>query len=338
MLLANSTNYQRWLIPYRNVACWFVFASVSLLGMNQVLAQSIGSGTLPPPLEPQLSAPGTAGGMEYPPYPAVPSVDMENLLNDYAPGASSETIISSSTVIEPLPMSEQRVAWYRRYPWLWVPMDGWTNSVEFGLNGSTGNSETTSIQTGADLKRETDVYTFSVDIDYQRTQAAGNETQNNGRLNTSFDRLLGGTPWSAFVKTGLEYDEFKAFDLRFNINSGLGYYWVRSESTTFVTRFGAGTSREFGGPDDSWVPEAVFGYEASHQLTERQKIKGQLEYFPQWDDFSSYRIVSDVSWEILLDGVDNLSLKLAATDRYDSTPQGLKPNDLFYSALLLWKF
>ena len=29
---------------------------------------------------------------------------------------------------------------------------------------------------------------------------------------------------------------------------------------------------------------------------------------------------------------------LAATDRYDSTPQGAKANDIYYSLLLLYKF
>ena len=33
----------------------------------------------------------------------------------------------------------------------------------------------------------------------------------------------------------------------------------------------------------------------------------------------------------------NLSFKLSVIDRYDSTPDGRKPNDLDYALLLLWK-
>lgn len=289
----------------------------------------------------QLPAPPANGGVpQIPPsidfgamQPIVPQPGVDGSQSDLPIGSAL-----SQNVSEPLPLAEEHRAWYRTYPWLWIPLDGWTNSVEFGLNGSSGNSETTSLQAGADLLRTSDVYTFSTKLNYQKTQAGGAETQNNGRLDSTLDRLLGDTPWSAFVNTGLEYDEFKAFDLRFNINTGLGFYWLKNDTTTLVTRFGAGTSREFGGPDDSWVPEAMFGYEASHQLTPRQKIKGKLDYFPQWDSFSDFRLVSDVAWEILLDGTDNLSLKLSATNRHDSTPQGLEPNDLFYGALLLWKF
>ena len=337
-----------------------------VLAFSAVEAGAQGYSELPPPLEPRGSYQPlpleSYASPSLPAAPTPPSVDWDQLealaaqatnapaemgpqqaLPLPQPAADTAVAIGNPDQLQAiaagdLPLQEEHVAWYRNYPWLWLPMDGWTNSVEFGLNGTDGNSETTSIQTGADLERATETYTFTIDLNYQRTQSGSLETQNNGRLNADFDRLLGKSQWSAFTKLGLEYDEFKAFDLRLNINSGLGYYWVRTDQTTLATRFGAGTSKEIGGPDDSWVPEALFGLEASHQLTERQKVKAKLDYFPQWDAWSDYRMVTDVSWETLLDGVDNLSLKLAATNRYDSTPQGLKPNDLFYSALLLWKF
>jgi hypothetical protein len=39
-----------------------------------------------------------------------------------------------------------------------------------------------------------------------------------------------------------------------------------------------------------------------------------------------------------LSKVWGLSLKLSVIDRYDSTPQGARPNDLDYSTLLIWVF
>lgn len=237
---------------------------------------------------------------------------------------------------EPLPLEEETMRWYA-YPYRWFTK-GWTNHVEFGLNGSTGNSETLSLQTGAEMKRKTDVYTLALDLDYVRTKTAGVLTQNNGRFDTDFDRLLGDSRWSAFSKLGLEWNEFKPFDLRVNMNGGAGYYWLRDDVSTFVTRFGAGASREIGSPDDDWVPEALFGVESEHQVNASNKLKARIDYLPSWSDFADYRLVSDVSWEILLDGTENLSLKLGANNRFDSTPQGALPNDLLYSLLLLYKF
>ena len=243
--------------------------------------------------------------------------------------------LHAAAMSEPLPLQQEVVRWYQ-YPTRW--MKGWDSHAEFGLDGSNGNAETLAIQTGFEMKRQAKQYTFAIDIDYRQASSRGLTTEDNGRLNLDYDRLLGESAWSAFGKLGLEWDKFKVFDLRLNINSGLGYHWVRNKKASLVTRFGAGASKEFGAPDDGWTPEAVFGLEAERQLTSRQKIKGKIDYFPAWEDFADYRLVTDVSWEILLDGSENLSLKLAATDRYDSTPQGAEPNDLYYSLLLLYKF
>lgn len=237
---------------------------------------------------------------------------------------------------EGLPLQEETAKWYA-IPWRWFT-DGWTNHAEFGLNGSEGNNNTLSMQMGADLKRQTDVYTLAIDFDYFRTKTDGAVTQNFGRSSFDYDRLLGDSRMSSFGKFALEWNEFRPFDLRVNLNGGVGYYWIRNDDSTFVTRFGAGASREIGAPDDAWVPEALFGAEAEHQLTSRQKLKAKLDYFPDWSDFSNYRLIGDLSWEILLDGSENLSLKLATTTNYDSTPQGALPRDLFYSMLLLYKF
>ena len=58
------------------------------------------------------------------------------------------------------------------------------------------------------------------------------------------------------------------------------------------------------------------------------KLIAKIDYFPEWADFSNYRLVSDVAWEYLLDEDGNLSLKLGANDRYDSTPNGREANDV----------
>lgn len=223
-------------------------------------------------------------------------------------------------------------------PWTWIPSDGWKNSAELGLNGSAGNAESLSLQAGTRFKRKSATTLFDLRLTHNRTHANGVETQNNVLMYSDFERFLGDSPWTFFIKNGLEYDEFRAFDVRYNINSGLGYALFRSDELTLVGRFGAGASREFGGPDEAWVPEALFGGDYEHQVTARSKLVARIDYFPQWNDFSNFRLVSDLAWEYLLDTDGNLSFKLGATDRYDSTPNGLKPNDVNYSALVLYKF
>jgi hypothetical protein len=63
----------------------------------------------------------------------------------------------------------------------------------------------------------------------------------------------------------------------------------------------------------------------------------QIDYYPSWEDYADYRVEANAGWEILLDEESHMSLKLAAIDRYDSTPGGKRPNDLNYSMVLVWK-
>lgn len=243
------------------------------------------------------------------------------------------------TVFEQAPVevpADAMPAWY--YPWTWIPRDGWENSAELGINGSDGNAQSFSFQTGARFKRKTDANLFDLRMSYNRTKANGVETQNNALVFADFERFLGESRWTYFLKNGLEYDEFKAFDLRYNINSGLGYSFFRTDDLTVTGRLGAGASREFGGPSNDWVAEALFGLDYEHQLNSRHKWIAKVDYFPEWGDFANYRLISDVAWEYLIDENGDLSLKLGAVDRYDSTPNGAKPNDINYSALLLYKF
>ena len=72
---------------------------------------------------------------------------------------------------------------------------------------------------------------------------------------------------------------------------------------------------------------------------ERQALATQTERFyfsPQKKLEFLLGLPLDISWELVLDDVNNLSLKVGVIDRYDSTPNGAEPNDVDYSVLLLW--
>ena len=263
---------------------------------------------------------------------ALPVVPSDPAIPDLPIGQA----VASGDTGETTPLAEETVSWYQ-VPWQWISQ-GWENHAEFGLDGAKDNSRTLALQTGIEMKRVTDRYTLALDFDYRKATNVGVTTEDNGRVNLDYDRLFADSRWSGFGKFGTEWDQFKAFDARINLNGGLGYYFLRNDDATLATRFGAGASKEIGAPDDDWKPEAVFGAEAEYQLNRYNKMKGKVDYFPAWEDFSDYRLVADAAWEILLDDTDNLSLKLAVTDRYDSTPQGAKPNDIYYSLLLLIKF
>lgn len=222
-------------------------------------------------------------------------------------------------------------------PTYWFKPVGWEGGAEIGINGTEGNSEALSVRAGYNLKRKTEKYELSSDLTYLKASADGIETQHNSLQNGRYERLFGDHPWTFFIQESLEYDEFKAFDLRLAVNAGIGIRLIETESTKLKARFGAGTSREFGGPNKDWVPEALYGADFERQLTKRQKLTLKTDYFPEWGNLSNYRLVTDFGWEVLLDEEHNLNFKLSVNDRYDSTPNGRKPNDINYALLLLWK-
>ncbi len=250
------------------------------------------------------------------------------------PGADAVAAEAAGLTIEE-PASED-LTWYQ--PSYWFGPAPWDSGIELGLNGSSGTSDSMSIRTGGYIKRESRFSKLDLNSYYNRTTNGGVATQNNANLDVRNDWLLSdSSPWTLYGTGNVFYDEFQAFDLQTNANSGIGYRFVHDPDLLLMTRFGMGASREIGGPDDRWVPESLLGFEYNQQVNATQKFYGKLDYFPEWDQVGEFRLVADVGWEIELVQPTNLSLKIAATDRYDSTPNGSDPHLVNYSVLLLRK-
>ena len=212
----------------------------------------------------------------------------------------------------------------------------WEGSFELGLNGTEGNSQTFNFRFGADLKRKTRYHVLTTNLDYHKNSADSLETANRAFLDWRYERLFDASPWTWFVHGTVDYDEFQAFDLRVSVDSGLGYGLLKTDTTSLLGRLGGGFSHEIGGPDDSYVPELVFGLDFEHQLSKRQKLTATVDYTPDVTDFGNYRLKTKIGWQVLLDEAWNLSLKVSLLDRYDSSSHGLKPNDVDYAVTLLW--
>ncbi len=214
----------------------------------------------------------------------------------------------------------------------------WEGSFELGLDGAEGNTQALNFRLGFDAKRKTDRHVLTLDLDYRKKTNRAVETENQALFDWRWERLFEDSRWASFLHGTVDYDEFQAFDVRITMNFGLGYQLIKSENTSFAGRVGAGSSREIGGPENHFPPEAFFGLDFEHRLSERQKLTASAKYAPDTTDMRDFRLNSRAGWEVLIDKKMDLSLKLSVLDRYDSTPHGVRPNDLDYSAVLLWKF
>jgi putative salt-induced outer membrane protein YdiY len=251
---------------------------------------------------------------------------------------ATTTPTAETTTIAPgdLLKDQECPNWYE--PSYWIDPLPWDTGIELGLNGSAGTNDALSIRTGGYIKRESRFSRLSLSSYYNRTSTGGNETQNNANLDVRNDWMLDDkSPWTLFGTGNVFYDQFQAFDVQTNVNSGVGYWFVHDPGLGMIGRLGAGASREFGGPDDRWVPESLLGFEYNQQLATNQKFSTKLDYFPEWDQIGEYRVVADAGWEIELIQPSNMSLKISASDRFDSTPNGAEPHLVNYSVLLLLK-
>lgn len=218
------------------------------------------------------------------------------------------------------------------------PAKIWSGSFDLGLNGSEGNSKVFNFRFNVLAERKVDDNKLTLKLNYVDSANDSVQTANRLFFDGRDEILFDDSPWTLYVHETTEYDEFKAFDVRVTADAGVGYQFIKDDVTSLVGRVGPGVSHEIGGPDDSYVPELALSVALERQLTKHQKLQISCDYFPEIGDFANYRANTTASWAVVIDEANNLSLKLSMVDRYDSTPDGRRPNDLDYAATLLWSF
>jgi len=214
----------------------------------------------------------------------------------------------------------------------------WSGGLEFGVNGSSGNSEQVNARAGWNATRKTSDNIFTTDFLYAYAKQDSKTSQNQMILNARDEILYAGSPWTLFGSTNIEYDELRAYKFRIGVYAGVGYIVVNDDTTLFKLRAGAGAVREIGGPKDRWVPELDFGYDYNVKFTDRQSFVSNLDYYPRIDNFAQYRVRSRAAYEIVVDPESGTALRLGAQLRYDSDPGPAKRTDLTYFLTLLMKF
>ena len=273
-----------------------------------------------PPQVNQFQAPPPNGQFQPPPayrFPMPPPAYQGPI----PPPADDGLILRSNTIVGPKTEPSQKL---------------WEGGLELGMDGSEGNSQNFNLHFGAKLKRKTEFNSLSSELDYKTNNNNSVETANKAFLESRFEHLFQQSPWTWFVHNIEDYDKFKAYDLRVSLDTGIGYQFIKNDSASLIGRFGGGTTREIGGPDDKFVPEAVFGLEGEYKISKRQKFCTSVEYRPDVANFADYRLNTKAAWEVLLDEEMHLSMKVGILDRYDSYSDGSKPNDLDYTLTLLW--
>lgn len=211
--------------------------------------------------------------------------------------------------------------------------DPWSGRLAFGLAGSSGNSESRSINTRAEALRATNGDRLSLSLRMFRQRDDGEKTEDEtvakARLERDFTERF-----FLFGETEVENDEFEDIDLRFRATFGPGYFFIREKSHTLKGRFGLGYEHESyvsGGSESSAV--ATLSYDYMIELAEWFRFTHDLTLISRIDDAPSenYRVDSLLGGEFPL-GQDSLwRLRAEYGHQYDHNPEpGVEDLDTTY--------
>lgn len=216
---------------------------------------------------------------------------------------------------------------------------GWTGSLEAGMSGASGNSENFGFRVGLGLKRDTSKMLTTFTTSYTYASQEGDKTENRGDAMLRNDWKFGAdNRWRFFALGKAEYDDFKDYDWRLSAFVGVGYELIKTDTTLFVPRIGVGITREIGGSSNEIVPELDLGWDFEHKFNQNVKFFNTFDFYPSLKKITDYRIETKAGLEVLLSEENKLALKIGVEDKYDSTPEGLKRNDLTYFAVVSWNF
>ena len=213
----------------------------------------------------------------------------------------------------------------------------WTAGFDFGVSGSSGNTDTFKVRTGLDLLYQAPDDVFILNALYILNRVNGWELEHKAFL-LGRNELPVYDDFAWYAQGLLEYDEARVIDFRLAAHNGMSFVALQDGVQTLKLRAGLGMSRETGGPRSEWVGEGQLGADYTYRLTDRTWINLAADYYPDLEDFGRYRVRVRAAFDVLIDPDLDLFLRLGAFDRYDSRPFGSQRNDLDYFMSLLFRF
>lgn len=229
------------------------------------------------------------------------------------------------------------------------PPVAWTGSIRAGGLIARGNTNTDSLNVGADATRRTDDDRTTLNAGYffGREKNANapatadghpwNTTTNNWFAQGKYDYFFA-PKWYAYGLMRVEQDEIADLDLRLTPGIGLGYQWVETPDFKFSTEGGLSWVYEnysTGRTDEHFA--ARLAYHLDKKINDRVALFHNFEYLPSVEDVGDYNFNADVGMRVGLTA--RWFTELKAEWRYDSTPaKGKSTDDTRYILSLGWTF
>lgn len=216
----------------------------------------------------------------------------------------------------------------------------WKGELKFGFELASGNSDRTRFRGGFDINKQYWGHRTRIATEYFVANNNRGESENRWVSRFRQDWSTGGTKWnSVFVQVDGDADRFQDYDYRLAISTGPNYQWIKNDKTNVRLNLAASVRREFGARDEDFVPEGAIFLIGQHRFTDTQLMRFRVEYRPEIEQPSRYRINARANYDIDIAPDKGLVLRLAAQNRYDARPSRRpERNDFDMSVYLIWKF
>lgn len=229
------------------------------------------------------------------------------------------------------------------------PAIDWDSRLELSFNIREGRTRSRDGRMKWESGFSSDTQNFRYDAAYRIRSDESDRTEQRFTIGSFWERPRIETPWSIFAQGRYEYDEFNAWDQRITGSGGFGYLlYSRDEVSEDGTEFeqwniklrgGLGGRQEFGSDDDALNPEGLAGGELALRLSPRQRLSAKSTYYQTLNEKDDYRIVTSADWEVDIDRMDGVSLKLGLAHEHQAqTPPDVRRDDLSIFASLVLNF
>ncbi|MEL7089180.1 MAG: DUF481 domain-containing protein, partial [Planctomycetota bacterium] len=189
---------------------------------------------------------------------------------------------------------------------------GWDKSLQAGLTGSNGNSDSVALYAAfaTDYEDDTDRWFFRARVFY--TEEDSVNTRNEYDFSLTKDWLIPDEPLFYWANAKYEFDEFTGYEERASGFAGLGYEVVDRDDYNLLFRFGGGGNWE-GGAVEEFTPEIQLSLEGEWDIDQNSSLGYYTFFYPSLEPvFSEFRNVSGLVYKMSVDKSKGLSLNVGA--------------------------
>ncbi len=227
------------------------------------------------------------------------------------------------------------------------PKPRWHSKLELGFAATEGNSEDANLVLAFNSSIDRGYDKYTLDSRYLLRTSRGDRSENKLTAGLLAEWPLSDSRWNYFAQSRYDFDEFQSWDHRITGGGGVSYHLIdingvdpagnAGDVFDLRIRLGLGLRREYGSTNERVQPEGIFGGDLVWQLNSHQRLAAGTTFFPNLEETSEFRVVTNAEWVLDLDTLDGLSLKLGLAHEFQSvTDPGIEESDLsVYGAFVL---